>query len=150
MKDITDIEFDTDKMDEALNADGLDWTFRKPSKATKYSVVYVIEKQEESESESEDEMCCDICGGDKQVGYVDDPKKNTFKVCEDCDVDGSNYNGWKKDEEDKSKSKSDFDKAELVWQYATKLGFDGDVTFNRIDGGCEITMECEEELEDEE
>jgi len=47
-------------------------------------------------------------------------------------------------------AKNDRDKAELLWEYAMKLGFDGDVTFNRVDGGCEITMEFDEdESEDE-
>ena len=35
-------------------------------------------------------LTCDICGGTKQVGYV----KPKFKVCEYCDIDGCNYNGW--------------------------------------------------------
>jgi hypothetical protein len=37
---------------------------------------------------SDDE--CDICGGTTQVGFVDGSQ--SFKVCKDCDVDGSNFN----------------------------------------------------------
>ena len=33
-------------------------------------------------------MECDFCGGTDEVGYVDDDL--TIKVCEHCDVDGSN------------------------------------------------------------
>jgi len=41
-------EFDTDKMDEILYADGLDWTFNEPPKGTNYTKIYIIEKKEES------------------------------------------------------------------------------------------------------
>jgi predicted DNA-binding WGR domain protein len=37
-------------------------------------------------------MECDFCGGTDEVGYADDGR--TLKVCEHCDVDGSNYPGW--------------------------------------------------------
>ena len=40
----SEIEFDTDKMDQALNDDGLDWTLDEPTDDTKYVCVYVIKK----------------------------------------------------------------------------------------------------------
>ena len=38
--------------------------------------------------ENDELMDCDFCGGTDEVGYVDDDL--TIKVCEHCDVDGSN------------------------------------------------------------
>ena len=45
---------------------------------------------------------------------------------------------------------SERDKCELVWEYALSLGFKDDVVFDRVDGGCKIFMEIENEDEDEE
>jgi hypothetical protein len=43
---------------------------------------------------------------------------------------------------------SERDKCELVWEYALSLGFKDDVVFNRVDGGCEIFMEIDDEDEE--
>ena len=46
-----------------------------------------------NEPQENEEICeeidCDFCGSTKQVGFVDDAL--TLKVCEDCDVDGKNF-----------------------------------------------------------
>ena len=42
-----DKEFDSDAMDNVLNKDGLDWTFEKPKDGAKYSIIYIIDKEEE-------------------------------------------------------------------------------------------------------
>ena len=38
---------------------------------------------------AETDLDCDLCGGTEEVGYVDDDL--SLKVCENCDVDGSDY-----------------------------------------------------------
>tara|TARA_R110000765_G_scaffold191374_1_gene296652 strand:+ start:3558 stop:3836 length:279 start_codon:yes stop_codon:yes gene_type:complete len=39
-------EFNSDKLDNILYPDGLDWTFEKPTKG-KYHTIYIIKKEEE-------------------------------------------------------------------------------------------------------
>ena len=41
-------------------------------------------------------MECDMCGHDENVGFAgcEHEECKTIKVCDFCDVDGSNYNGW--------------------------------------------------------
>ena len=42
-------------------------------------------------------MKCDMCSvKDKSVGFsgCDCEEHSNIKICKDCDVDGSNYNGW--------------------------------------------------------
>ncbi len=41
-------EFNSDKLDNILYPDGLDWTFEKPTKG-KYHTIYIIKKEEEEE-----------------------------------------------------------------------------------------------------
>jgi len=52
-------------------------------------------------------------------------------------------------EEDAKFYLSERDKCELVWEYALELEFKDDVVFNRVDGGCEIFMEIDDEDQDE-
>tara|TARA_R110000803_G_scaffold37324_1_gene80395 strand:- start:145 stop:441 length:297 start_codon:yes stop_codon:yes gene_type:complete len=47
-----DKEFDSDAMDNALYKDGLDWTFEKPKDGAKYSIIYIIDKEEEEKEET--------------------------------------------------------------------------------------------------
>ena len=42
-----DKNFDTDAMDNILYKDGLDWTCEKPKDGAKYSIIYIIDKEEE-------------------------------------------------------------------------------------------------------
>jgi hypothetical protein len=47
-------------------------------------------------------MECDMCGHDENVGFAgcEHEECKTIKVCDFCDVDGSNYNGWCIDEQE--------------------------------------------------
>lgn len=39
--------------------------------------------------------------------------------------------------------KSDYHKAQLVWEYITSLNFKGEALMETVDGGYEIFIECE-------
>ena len=55
------------------------------------------------------DMICDMCEGTKEVGYV----KPTLKVCEDCDVDGCNYDGWNSESDYESDCEEHYDPPKL-------------------------------------
>ena len=41
----SDVEFDTNAMDDALYKDDLDWSFEKPENG-EYSTIYIIKKED--------------------------------------------------------------------------------------------------------
>jgi len=72
------IEFDSNKMDEALYPDDLDWTFEKPTPSVPYSVVYIIQK------EDEEEEVCSICA-ETITGYGNNAMPiNDGRCCDEC------------------------------------------------------------------
>ena len=82
-------EFDTDAMDNILYKDGLDWTFEKPKDGAKYSIVYIVDKEEEDEEE-EPKFKCSVCSVD-MTDDLDEHDKNNMEVdsycnlvCHDC------------------------------------------------------------------
>ena len=59
-------EFNSDKLDNILYPDGLDWTFEKPTKG-KYHTIYIIKKEEEEEEELVE---CDFCGKEEDPDEI--------------------------------------------------------------------------------
>ncbi len=65
-----------------------------------------------------------MCEGTKEVGYV----KPTLKVCEDCDVDGCNYDGWNTESE--SEDETDYydppklPKEPTIEDYTRRIGYE--------------------------
>ena len=49
---VSDVEFDTNHMDDNLYKEGLDWTFEKPPPGTQFSRIYIVNKVEDSSQES--------------------------------------------------------------------------------------------------
>lgn len=45
---VTNVEFDSDKIDDALWEQGLDWTFDKPDDEDQYSCIYIVHREKTS------------------------------------------------------------------------------------------------------
>ena len=69
-----------------------------------YDKAYSINVEFEDVFGDSSDMECDMCGDDGNVGFAgcEHEECKTIKVCDLCDVDGSNYNGWCIDEHEKS------------------------------------------------
>jgi len=151
---VSDKEFDTDAMDNVLYKDGLDWTFEKPKDGAKYSIIYIIDKEDEKEEDKEQyKKICDA-GGCYTILDIDTPimcymnKQNGDKtLCRVCYEDGD----YQEDDENSDNDDSDDEEEEenKCW---------GNNKCERDEFGCCIVCcECKncikrikEELEEEE
>jgi len=72
------------------NIDLVDWAkHEKQSHTKKYGAEsFSLDSKKADSINMAELMDCDFCGGTDEVGYVDDDL--TLKVCEHCDVDGTN------------------------------------------------------------
>lgn len=81
---VTNVYFDSNKMDDALYPLRLDWSFEKPED-DQYTCIYIFEKEEEPEDD--DRPTCEKCP--KRV-----PDKYWFGLADDEMWIECRHNGW--------------------------------------------------------
>lgn len=75
----SEVEFDSDAMDNALYKDNLDWSFYKPEEG-EYSVVYITKKKDEEEEEDEEWFIDFSCGEESVYFDTKEEMKEMFDL----------------------------------------------------------------------
>jgi hypothetical protein len=62
---------------------------------SKFIPFSLLSKNKMNKEKKDIMMNCDMCGvNDKSVGFAGCKEHANIKICELCDIDGCNYNGW--------------------------------------------------------
>jgi hypothetical protein len=100
-----DLEFDTDKMDDTLYAEGLDWSFDRPENG-QYTTIHITNRPGRNGEDSDDEeydVCCVGCK-ERVCGFHEEPPHKDHRgeaVCEECWNATSDEDGTDPDYSDK-------------------------------------------------